>query len=259
MSTAQSPVPTAPEELHPSIWRASQLAHATTRCIDTGHPALSRELVGNGWPTGTLIDLLVSQPGIGEMRLLAPALAKVAHKSVVLIQPPQTPQAIALSSLGIGPSQLVWIKSKVSADALWAAEQTLRSGVCGAVLLWLSQVRQESLRRLHLAAQSGEALFYVLRPLSAAQDASPAPLRLSLRPAAGGINVEFVKRRGPQRDDVLFVPLLTGASPVRTHNRPHPHPTVSPTPVNAPALAASGIAEPTSNVEERPGMVLSEL
>lgn len=221
MSTAPAPVPKAPEELHPSIWRASQIARATTACIETGHSALSRELVGNGWPTGTLIDLLVSQPGIGEMRLLAPALAKVADKPIILIQPPQTPQALALASMGIGPGQLIWIKSKVSADALWAAEQTLRSGCCGAVLLWLPQVRQESLRRLHLAAQSGSALFYLLRPIAAALDASPSPLRLSLRPAPGGVNIEFVKRRGPQREGVLFVPLLTGAIPARTANRPH--------------------------------------
>jgi len=52
------------------------------------------------------------------------------------------------------------------------------------------------LRRLHLAAQHGDTLFFLFRPLAAAQDASPAPLRLSLRPAAGGIEVGFVKRRG---------------------------------------------------------------
>jgi protein ImuA len=169
------------------------------------------------------------------MRLLAPALAKVASKSVILIQPPQTPQALAFASMGIGPSQIVWIKSRVSADALWAAEQTLRSGCCGAVLLWLSHVRQENLRRLHLAAQSGNALFYVLRPVAAAQDACPSPLRLSIRPAAGGVNIEFVKRRGPQREDVLFVPLLTGAIPARTRDRPHLPSDVPSVPVPVPA------------------------
>jgi len=59
----------APEELHPSLWLASQLARAGTRCVDTGHPVLSKQLPGGGWPTGTLVDLLLQQPGIGEMRL----------------------------------------------------------------------------------------------------------------------------------------------------------------------------------------------
>jgi protein ImuA len=83
----------------------------------------------------------------------------------------------------------------------------LRSGCCGALLFWQQHVRGEALRRLHLAAQSGETLFWMLRPLSAAQDSSPAPLRLSLRPAPGGIDIGFVKRRGPQRDAPLFLPL----------------------------------------------------
>jgi len=50
----------APEALHPSLWRASQLAHADTRCIDTGHATLSGQLPGGGWPGGTLVDLLLT-------------------------------------------------------------------------------------------------------------------------------------------------------------------------------------------------------
>jgi protein ImuA len=125
----------------------------------------------------------------------------------VLVQPAHAPQALALAALGLAPSQLIWIRSSRGADALWAAEQVLRSGSCGALLLWQNHARGESLRRLHLAAQSGETLFFLMRPLAAAQDASPAPLRLSLRPAAGGIDIGFVKRRGPQRDAPLFLPL----------------------------------------------------
>jgi protein ImuA len=197
----------APEDLHPSLWRASQLAHSSTRCIDTGHPALSAQLPGGGWPAGTLIDLLVQQCGIGELRLLRPALLKVAKRRIVLLQPPHAPQALALAAMGLAPSQLLWIRSSGSSDALWAAEQVLRSGSCGALLFWQSHARSETLRRLHLAAQGGETLFFMLRPLAAAQDASPAPLRLSLRPAVGGLEIGFLKRRGPQRDAPLFLPL----------------------------------------------------
>jgi protein ImuA len=101
----------------------------------------------------------------------------------VLLQPPHPPQALALAALGVPPSQLIWLRSSRTADALWAAEQVLRSGSCGALLFWQNHARSESLRRLHLAAQSGETLFFMMRPLAAAQDASPAPLRLALRPA----------------------------------------------------------------------------
>ncbi len=214
-----------PEELHPSLWRASQLAHSTTRCVDTGHPILSKQLPGGGWPTGMLTELLLQQAGVGELRLLRPALMQVAKRRIVLLQPPHAPQALALAALGLAPSQLVWVRSSRVTDALWAAEQILRSGSCGALLFWAAHARGESLRRLHLAAQSGDTLLFLMRPLTAAQDASPAPLRLSLRPAAGGIELGFVKRRGPRRDAPLFLPLTP--SLLQRHatlDRPQPAP-----------------------------------
>jgi len=218
-------ISSAPEALHPSLWFASQLARATTRCIGTGHASLSTQLPGGGWPTGVLVDLLVAQHGVGEMRLLAPALASVAGRGIALIEPPHPPQILALAALGISPSQTMWIRSGRTADALWATEQVLRSGTYGAVLFWQNHARGESLRRLHLAAQQGETLFFMLRPLAAAQDASPALLRLSLKPTAGGIEIGFVKRRGPLRDAPLFVPMpLDAIAPLRTHRAPAERP-----------------------------------
>lgn len=196
-----------PEEVHPALWRASQLARNHSRCIDTGHQALSLQLPGGGWPTSTMTDLLVQQPGIGEMRLLAPALVAVAKRQIAFLQPPHPPQALALAAMGIPPEAALWLRADRTADVLWAAEQVLRSGSCGALLLWQNQVRSDSLRRLTLAAQAGETLFFMMRPLAAAQDPSPAPLRLALRPRAGGIEVDFVKRRGPLRDEPLFLPM----------------------------------------------------
>lgn len=228
----------APETLHPSLWLASQLARTTTRCIDTGFPALSAQLPGGGWPAGTLIDLLLPQPGIGELRLLHPALAGLGARPIVLLQPPHPPQALALAALGLPPSQLVWIRSGAkSGDALWAAEQILRSGCCGALLFWQQHARGDTLRRLHLAAQSGDTLFCMLRPLASAQDASPAPLRLSLRPADGGIDIGFVKRKGPQRDAPLFLPLTSSASIPSTAKKNRHAPLDRP--VFAPAAARS--------------------
>jgi protein ImuA len=195
------------EQLHPSLWRASQLAHAGTRCVDSGHPALSKQLPGGGWPTGTLVDLLLQQPGTGELRLLQPALAAAGKRRVMMIQPPHVPNSIALAAMGLNPSQVVWVQPDRTADALWAAEQVLRSGGCHALLFWQGHIRNESLRRLNLAAADGESLFFLFRPLAAAQDASPAPLRLAVRPVLGGVEVKFLKRRGPERETALFLPL----------------------------------------------------
>jgi protein ImuA len=228
-TAAQAAVLAAPEAVHPSLWRASQLAHSATRCVDTGFAALSAQLPGGGWPLGTLVELLLQQHGIGELRLLRPALAGLGKRPIVLAQPPHAPQALALAALGLEPSQLIWIRGGAkSGDALWAAEQVLRSGCCGALLLWQQHARGETLRRLHLAAQSADTLFCLLRPLAAAREASPAPLRLSLTAAAGGVDIGFVKRRGPQRDTPLFLPLTP--SLLQRHA-----PLDRPTPATAPA------------------------
>lgn len=218
------------EDLHPSIWRASQLARSTTRCIDTGHISLNNQLPGGGWPTGQLVELMVQQSGVGEFRLLAPALSAVSHRQVVLIEPPHPPHTIALAGLGLNSANVLWIKSKVTRDTLWATEQVLRNGNYGAVLLWATNIRPESMRRLHLASQETETLFVVLRPIAAAQDASPAALRLSLRPAVGGLDVSFVKRKGPARDHSLFLPLTI------PHMHIHATPQGKPVPVSAPLL-----------------------
>ena len=125
------------ESIHPALWRANQLARAYGRTVDTGYPALSAQLSGAGRLVGTLIELLLQQAGIGEMRLLSPALASVSQKrSIALVAPQQTPHALGYAYMGVHPSRLMWLTTPKSSDALWSAEQILRTGSCGALVLW---------------------------------------------------------------------------------------------------------------------------
>lgn len=197
-----------------AIWRASQLGSYRAAALPTGHALLDGQLPGAGWPRSCLIELLVQQPGSGEMQLLRPALATIAGEScqdggrpIVLLQPPHLPQIAAWRSWGVAAERILWLKASSSADALWSAEQVLKNGSCGALLFWQNHLRTESLRRLHLAAQQADTLFWLLRPIHAAHDASPAPLRLSLRPAPAGVYVEIVKRRGPAAAMPFVLPL----------------------------------------------------
>lgn len=195
------------EAIHRDLWRASQLASAHGRTVASGHEALDAELPGGGWPAGSLVEVMVPQPGCGELRFLTPLLAAAAQRPVFLLQSPHRLQPAALSWWGLGHENVRVLRPVSSADALWAGEQILRAGTTGALLFWQAQVRADALRRLHLAAQRSETLFFVFRPMAAASAPSPAPLRIALEPAAGGLNVTFVKRRGPHRDDPVFVPL----------------------------------------------------
>jgi protein ImuA len=164
-------------------------------------------LPGGGWPISSLIELHTENQAVGAMRLLRPVLSGFGKKKVMLIQPPHVPNALALTAMGLSPSQVIWVKPEKTADALWAADQVLRSGGMAAVLLWQTHARNETLRRLNLAAQDGKAIFCLFRPLASARDASPAPLRLALKSAPGGLVIEFLKRKGPLREANLFIPL----------------------------------------------------
>src|SRR5690606_37345121 len=104
-------------------------------------------------------------------------------RTVMLIEPPHVPQIAAWASWSSQPSRLLWVQASRQADALWAAERALRSGAFGALLLWQGRMRAPALRRLQLAAQHGETLFFLVRPQALASQVSPAPLRLVLEPA----------------------------------------------------------------------------
>lgn len=195
--------------LRTSVWRASELAVSRATTMTTGHTGLDKELPNGGWPRSSLVELLVEQHGIGEMQLLKPSLASLSKKGrVALVQPPYLPHSMACRSWHVNDRNLLWLRPQSSADALWSTEQILKNGSCGAVVLWQSNVRPESLRRLNLAAQSTDTWLWLVRPLAAASDASVSPLRIALRPATGGVSADIIKRKGPTCDAPFFVPLV---------------------------------------------------
>lgn len=195
------------------VWRAAGTGAARTLCTPSGFAALDRELPDAGWPKSTLIELLAQQAGIGELRLLRPALQSLAKtRCIALVEPPHIPNTAAWATWGLPVEKLLWIKARKVADALWTAEQILRNGSVGALLFWQPQVRSEALRRLLLAAQSTDATCFLLRPLSAEMNPSPSPLRIAVQPALDGVSVWLKKRRGSTHDSPLYLPLDDGIS-----------------------------------------------
>lgn len=208
----------------PNVWRASELARSRLPSISSGHKDLDKKLPDGGWPRSVLTELLLQQPGIGELQLLKPALAALSREQrIALVQAPYIPHALVAMAWGLDVSRLIWVEADGTADALWTTEHLLKSGAFGAVLLWQREVRSEHLRRLHLAAQGTETWFWLLRPLASAMEPSPAPLRLALRPAYGGTLVEIVKCRGSAPDEPIFVELADmprRRHPVETDHAP---------------------------------------
>lgn len=215
----------APETLHPALWRAGSLARGAGRVLATGYDALNAELPGGGWPLGSMTELLCPQPGIGECRLLRPALSTLCSGAgrIALVGPPYLPNAVRLVGWDFSPEQIVWVRADKPADLLWATEQIVRSQAFGGVLIWLNQVRPGALRRLQVLAQAGESVIWIFRPTPALRESSPAVLRLGLEPAGGdALAVHFHKRRGPVREAPLLLPLADPLRAGRASVRPVP-------------------------------------
>ncbi|AMO76216.1 translesion DNA synthesis-associated protein ImuA [Pseudomonas citronellolis] len=167
------------------VWKG-QAGTAPSAAQPTGHARLDALLPGGGWPESALSEILHGAEGIGELQLLWPTLARLSRASerVVLVAPPHIPYPRAWLAAGVDLQHLVWVEAS-GRDALWATEQCLRSGCCGAVLCWPQQADDRALRRLQVAAESGQTLAFAFRPLREALNPSPAALRLALeaRPA----------------------------------------------------------------------------
>lgn len=167
------------------IWKGQPLAQpASTQ--RTGHAALDAALPIGGWPESALTEILLQEEGLGELQLLWPTLARLTEKGerIVLVAPPHVPYPQAWQAAGVDLRWLSVIEAGAK-DALWAAEQCLRSGSCAAVLCWPKQADDRALRRLQVAAETGQTLAFAYRPLAEALNPSPAALRIALeaRPA----------------------------------------------------------------------------
>jgi protein ImuA len=180
----------------PKLWAGRQLAVAPA--ISTGFSSLDAVLPGQGWPLGAVTELIPHTEGIGELSLLVPALLRLqqAGQRIALINPPYIPYAPALRHAGLSLKQLVWVKTEKIEDAHWAGEQALKGGSVGAALLWSHRIGDHELRRLQLAAEEGQALGFLYRPISALRNSSPAAVRLSLQAAIAGLRIEVIKARG---------------------------------------------------------------
>lgn len=194
---------------------------------------LDKELPGGGWPTACLSEVLPAHEGIGELRLMGPGLACLSSQGrrLAWVAPPYLPYAPALDAAGIELERLLIVRTRTAAEALWAAEQALRSQACGAVLLWSATCDHAALRRLQLAAEHGRALALLFRPPTAHSRASPAALRLRLDSANGGLAVHILKRRGPPLHRPVFIPCATAAEghrPVRQDSAANAPATESP-------------------------------
>jgi protein ImuA len=229
-----------PSHLSQAVWPGHALGTGGHQVIASGHALLDAELPGGGWPAQSLTEVLQVQSGQAEWRLLSPAVAQLVRQggSVLVIGPPHPPFLPGLAREGLPDHRLVWVAADTPAERLWATEQALKAGCVSAVLSWLPQARPAQIRRLHACAAQHPGLFFVFRPLRAQDEASAAPLRLTLGvgPCPHPLQVHVFKRRGPAM-----------AEPLSLAHWPAGVPQVWPTSIQAPPnVPASPVQAPSS-------------
>ncbi|WP_097461887.1 translesion DNA synthesis-associated protein ImuA [Mangrovitalea sediminis] len=212
------------------VWQATQSPRPDTDRYSTGYPELDTGL--GGWPKGALTELLLPHTGIGELRLCLPLLKQLSQsgQAIFWFDPPHIPYAPALARAGIQLSQLFVVHTKHPKDQLWGMDQALRSQACGLVLAWPDQPRPGDLRRLQLAAADGGSSAFIMRKESDTQQASPAALRLQLRPHPDGLSITILKRRGSWAgaEHVLRLPDPVTGQPIPSHPMPQDSPDTTP-------------------------------
>ncbi|NND81971.1 MAG: translesion DNA synthesis-associated protein ImuA [Gammaproteobacteria bacterium] len=171
------------------VWRARDLSSSGhQQVLDTGHRLLNDQLQQGGWPLNTITELGLSQAGIGELRLLTPALSELmrrqhSQQSVLCIAPPLLPYAPALLREGLDIDQFIVVQTHSIQDTLWATEQALLAGCCAAVLSWTGQynLSPRELRRLQLAAEQSHTWQVLFRHSDCLKQTSVSGLRLHLK------------------------------------------------------------------------------
>ncbi len=219
----------------PGIWRAGETTKDTgLDHVATGFAELDALLPGGGWPAGALTEMLHDQSGIGELRVLIPALARLsqAGRWIALIAPPHIPYAPALAAHGVNLSRILLVHPRKDKDALWALEQALRSGTCAAVIAWPGKVDNPGLRRLQLAAERGRTWGVLFRQAREAETASPAHLRFHLSKEDSALSLELLKCRGGKAHRRIRIDLTRADTPTPVPQEPRP--------AHGPRLAAPG-------------------
>lgn len=167
---------------NPNLWRGCDMAGQGVHGRSTGFPQLDDILPGRGWPHCGLVEIISPCWGMGELQLLIPLMRSIVEqgKWILWISPPYLLYAPALVQAGINIGQVLVVKLDTSCkDALWSMEKALQTENCGLVLAWQNYLPGRVLRRLQLAAATGDTLGVLFKHHDSKY--SPSSIRLQIK------------------------------------------------------------------------------
>jgi protein ImuA len=153
-----------------------------------GLPALDAHL-GGGLARNALHEVLAADAGPGTAFAVALAARLAEGGPLVWCVRSQAldagaPCPAGLAAAGLDPTRLVLVAVRRDDDALWAMEESLRSGV--AAIGEAGDVSLTATRRLALAAEAGRTAGLLLRPDAATPAPSAAATRWRVTAAPSG-------------------------------------------------------------------------
>jgi len=174
----------------------------SNKVIATGFKPLDEQLHSRGWLLGASTEFGLSTFGVGELRLLIPALRTLmaqpqSQQNIVFITPPHLPFASAFIKEHIDINKLLIVRPPTIKDTLWATEQALLAECCAAVVSWTGHydLTVRELRRLQLAAEKTRTWNVLFRHYDCLQQASPSSLRIQLQSSANSqLELHIIKQ-----------------------------------------------------------------
>jgi len=195
------------------VWTANQAPNhiAEPSFVPSGFAMLDAQT--GGWPSSGLVELQPSALGIGELRLIFPALSFLAGKASAR-QSLQVwlPGALQLMPQGLGGAftpNTVMLKALGSKESLWVLDTLLQSGVCSAVVCWLDALDSAQAKRLQIAAKESGTLVFCIRPAPKQDGSLPISMRMRLQPAENGLLLDVFKRQNAYAPEPFHVPLYS--------------------------------------------------
>lgn len=195
----------------PCLWRGSQyqLTHGATLReglpgLSSGYPALDACLPWLGWPAHALVEIITPLWGTGELQLMLPLLRSLSTegKWILWISPPCIPYAPGLRLAGVDTRQIVVVRAGTThIRTLWSIEKALQHPACALVLAWPGHLSGRHIRRLQLAASTGQTLGVLFHHRNIRHSASV--LRMRVESSEDALQVAILKARGSYRRDAI--------------------------------------------------------
>ncbi len=191
------------QRLTGKVWRATSKPPAYKNAhniLKTGHKPLDEVI--QGWRLGLTTEIGLDKAGVGELRLLLPAIKALQKspsgaKQVLWIAPPLMPFAPALVKAGLDLNFLHIVQTQCLKDTLWACEQALSSGSCAATICWTNNqpLKNREIRRLQLAAEQHNTWHVLFRNRRFLEQSSVSNMRLQIsNNKRSQLNVKVIKQ-----------------------------------------------------------------